>query len=96
MEHEITCITRDDHSNPYDRITHIGGTTGGEFTGGQWKITQHAAIRGIESGNWSFYVSQGGRMVHVIVARTEYGYRYLKTEADGDKPNNLLDLPQCP
>lgn len=96
MAHQITCITREDRSNPYDRITHIGGTRGGELTGGQWKITQHAAIRGIESGHWSFYVSQRGKTVEVIVAKTGDGYRYLKAEADGDEPNNLLSLPECP
>lgn len=96
MAHEITCINKDDRYSPYDRITHIGGAAGGEFTGGAWKITQQAAIRGIESGTWSFYVSQGGRIVNVIVATSQHGYRYLKTEADGDEPNNLLSLPECP
>lgn len=25
-----------------------------------------------------------------------HGNKYLKTEADGDAPNNLLNLPECP
>jgi hypothetical protein len=96
MAHEITCINKNDRYSPYDRMTHIGGITGGELTGGAWKITQHAAIQGIESGKWSFYVSEGGEIVNVIVAKSAYGYKYLKTEADGDEPNNLLALPECP
>lgn len=96
MAHKITCINKNDRYSPYDRITHVGGTTGGELTGGVWKITQHEAIRGIESGKWSFYVSQGGKTVSVVVGKSQYGYKYLKTEADGDEPNNLLSLPECP
>ena len=45
---------------------------------------------------WSFYVAVGGRSVWVIVAKSAYGNKYLKTEADGEQPNNLLSLPECP
>jgi hypothetical protein len=94
MAHQITCINKDDRYNPYERITHIGGTTGGEGGGG-WKITRQDAITGIESGKWSFYVSRGGQSVNVIVATSQYGNKYLKTEADNSEPNNLLSLPEC-
>ena len=36
-----------------------------------------------------------GHRVWVIVALHE-GRRYIKTEADGEIPNNLLALPECP
>ena len=96
MDHEITCINKSDRPNPHERITHIGGRTGAEQTGGAWKITQQSAIEGIESGKWSFYVSKAGRRVNVIVAISRFGNKYLKTEADGEEPNNLLSLPECP
>lgn len=95
MRHQITCINKDDRYNPNERITHVGGSSGGEG-GGSWKITQQDAIEGIESGKWSFYVSRGGREVNVIVATSRSGNKYLKTDADGDEPNNLLSLPECP
>jgi hypothetical protein len=31
-----------------------------------------------------------------VVARAASGHKYLKTESDGEQPNNLLSLPECP
>jgi hypothetical protein len=94
--HEINCINKSDRQNPHERITHVGGRTGAENGGGPWKITQEKAIQGIESGNWSFYVMRNGSRANVIVATSRYGNKYLKTEPDGEQPNNLLSLPECP
>jgi hypothetical protein len=58
-------------------------------------ITQDEAIRGIERGEWNFYVSRGGRTVNVIVAVSRWNHKYIKTEADGEQPDNLLSLPEC-
>jgi hypothetical protein len=52
------------------------------------------AVAGVESGNWQFYVSQGGRTIDVVVA-TRLGHKYLKTIADGERPDNLLSLREC-
>jgi len=32
---------------------------------------------------------------NIIVAVSKYGHKYLKTESDGEEPNNLLSLPEC-
>jgi Protein of unknown function (DUF3892) len=89
---QIKCINKSDRLNPHERITHVGG-----YETSQWKITQQQAITYIESGEWSFWVKPPkADKVGVIVATSRYGNKYLKTEADGEQPNNLLSLPECP
>ena len=91
--HQIRCINKQDRYDPWDKITHVGGKNG---NGTVWKITQQDAIRGIEDKKWAFYVERPqGDKVDVIVAVSRFGNKYLKTEADGDQPNNLLSLPEC-
>ena len=92
MSNRVRCINKDDRYNPYERITHIGGQNA---DGTNWKITQREAIDAIKAGTWSFHVTANGHTVNVIVGRSAYGHEYIKTEADGDHPNNLLSLPEC-
>lgn len=87
---QISCINKSDRQNPHERITHVGG-----YGSKQWKLTQEDAINLIETGQWRFYVSVRGQSVWVIVA-SRLGRKYLKTESDGEQPNNLLSLPECP
>lgn len=86
--YQVTCVNkRGDHYNPHERIQNIGQQ-------GKWKLSEDSAIRRIESEQDSFYVQVGGRVVEVIVA-VHNGRKYLKTEADGYAPNNLLNLSEC-
>jgi hypothetical protein len=89
---QVTCITkRGSHYDPHERIQGIGGGT--TLLGGWWH-PEDDAIRNIEKGINSYFVSVGGRTVAVIVA-IHNGRKYLKTEADGYRPDNLLSLPEC-
>lgn len=90
--HRVSCVNKTNRYDPHDRISHIGGVND---DGTKWRITENAAIDGIESGKWKFYVHKGTHTVEVIVAISRYGYKYLKTESDGDQPDNLLSLPEC-
>ena len=90
---QITCINKSERDNPYERITHVGG---GQTLVTSWRKTQPQAIAEIENGDSQFFVSVGGESVWVIVAVSQHGNKYLKTQNDGEQPNNLLSLPECP
>ena len=90
---EITCIEASDHVRAHERISSIGGTN---FAGRRWTMSQDGAIKGIENGKYSFFINRGGRVINVLVATDTSGHKYLKTFADGEIPNTLLSLSECP
>jgi uncharacterized protein DUF3892 len=87
---QISCINKRQHNNPHERIERVGGVHGGK----PWKLSEAEAIAGIHQGKWQFHTSVNGRSVWVVVA-VHNGREYLKTQADGYEPNNLLSLPEC-
>lgn len=89
----VGCINKTDRTSPHERIASIGGRNA---DGSAWKLAEAAAIQAIEAGKWAFYVERpAGHAVDVIVA-VRLGKTYLKTTADGEQPDNLLALPECP
>lgn len=90
--HRVRCIQKSNRFSPHERITHIGGVNA---DGSSWRLTQRAAIEGIERGEWSFFVSDDYAEVDVIVSISRLGNKYLTTERDGEAQNNLLSLPEC-
>jgi hypothetical protein len=90
MRHRCTCTTKHDSR---ERITHIGSFT---TTNVYLHLPEADIIRRIEDRADSFYVERpSGHVAEVVVAERE-GKKYLKTEPDGEKPDNLLSLPDCP
>ena len=93
MANQIDCIQKLDRHDPTDAIEYVGGKNS---DGTRWKITQKDAIRRIEQGINQFYVFKNGVRTNVIVSISRFGNKYIKTEADGYEPNNLLSLVRCP
>jgi hypothetical protein len=92
---QVSCITKHgDHYDPHERIQGLGGIQAGQ----RWWLSENDIIaelrRPIGAQRWNFYVSVDGKSVWVIIAVHD-GRAYLKTEADGYAPNNLLNLPEC-
>lgn len=59
-------------------------------------FTEAEVISRIESRRDTFYAERpDGHVAEVIVVERE-GEKYLKTEPDGERPNNLDWLPDCP
>ena len=92
---EVKCINKSDRSSSWERITHLGGVNP---DGKRWKLTLLETIAAIEKNTYGeFYVERPtGDRVKVIVAISSHGNKYVKTVSDGDQPNNLLSLPECP
>lgn len=92
-ELRISCINKTDKMGAHERIRSIGGR---DASGNPWKHLQEVAIRNIKTKVCNYYVEQpAGHRVKVIVAKSAAGNEYLKTEKDGEQPNNLLSLPEC-
>ena len=89
----VQCINKPVRNDPYRHITHVGGLNGDLS---RWKLTEEEAIQGIKDRRWQFYVSEKGLTADVVIARSRFGREHLKTEADGERPDNLLALPECP
>ena len=89
---QIRCINKSDHADPRDRILNVGGINA---DGTRWKLSQTEAIHYIVNDTYLFYVKRGGDITYVVVAN-QSGWKYLKTATDGDQPDHLLSLPECP
>jgi hypothetical protein len=89
--YRVTCITK---REKYERILGLGCYTP---TNVFLTFTEAQVIDRIENYGDTFYVERPtGHVVDLIVVKERDGTKYVKTEADGEKPDNLLSLPPCP
>jgi hypothetical protein len=94
MANRVDCIRKSDRHNPWERITHLAGTR--DDNGLRWRVTQEECIAHIEDGVVFYMAVNAFQRVRLIVAWSAQGNKYVKTESDGEQPNNLLSLPECP
>jgi Protein of unknown function (DUF3892) len=88
--YRITCATKREKHEYVESL----GCYGPDNTFHQF--TEAEVIRRIEHGGDTFYTERpDGHVAEVIVFELD-GKKYLKTKADGERPNNLDWLPDCP
>ncbi len=93
MAIKISYVAKTDNNQPHEIIKEVGGINN---NGTKWRFTQQQIINDIESGEYQYYVSVDNQPVRVIIGKAPSGAKYLKTEKDGEKPDNILDLPNFP
>lgn len=86
---QVSCINKQPRNDPYEGITHLGGTGGGG-----WKWTRQEVISSIEAKTNTFYTLVNGNRGDIGVVNGQNG-KYLRTYADGKWNDNLLSLPEC-
>ncbi|MNK41606.1 hypothetical protein D3C87_602740 [compost metagenome] len=89
---EVTWIRKPDREDRYSRIEAVGG---GTILGG-WEMSLDEAINRIRGKTLKLYTQVRGHRQNVIVVTQLVGLPYLRTEPDGDTPDNLLKLPPRP
>ncbi|RZF23399.1 DUF3892 domain-containing protein [Paraburkholderia sp. UYCP14C] len=90
---QVFCINKTNSKSRHEAISHIGGK---KADGSRWRISTQAAINGIETRKWNFYVGGGDQTVDVLVWQTPQGHKFLRTGHDMTIPDDLLSLPECP
>ena len=91
---QITCITKPDRQSRVEHITDVGG-----FGSKPWTLKVEEVIRRIESKNSDhedFFVQVGRNEADVIVISPTGHRKYIRTERDLTKVDNLLSLQECP
>jgi hypothetical protein len=84
---QVTCINKQPRNDPYEGITHLGGST--------WKWTRQQVIDSIEAHSNTFFTLVNSKRANVGVVDGPNG-KYLRTYADGVWNDNLLALPEFP
>jgi hypothetical protein len=90
---QITCITKPDRQSRVEHITHVGG-----FGTKPWTLSVEDVIKRIESrgsDHEDFFVKVGTYETDVYVVSPVGRRKYIKTERDETKVDNLLSLPEC-
>jgi len=92
MSHQITCITKPDRESSHEAIQRVGGI---QENGQRFNISRQECYDYIKGGH-SFHVKVGKSDIGVIAYQRNGEGKYIRTEPDATKKDNLLSLPPCP
>lgn len=97
MSIRITCITKasGDHENPYVAISRLGWVNllnSNEKKSSTREVMYDFVIKG---GEAFVYDRTGTIRSKLVCATSPKGTRYVKTEPDSTKKDNLLELGEC-
>ncbi|MEX2044630.1 MAG: DUF3892 domain-containing protein [Opitutus sp.] len=84
----VSSVNRAYSSDPFERVEAIGGVNSDRSS---WKLSQTAAIAGIEAGTDEFFVKTGEEVVKLVVL-VRGSEKYLQTEREKTHPDDLLNL----
>jgi hypothetical protein len=89
---KVKWVEKTDQPASYQRLRQIGG----EARDIRWHHTQAEAIQFIEHNLFVYYVEKDARALELKVERAPDGSKYLKTTADDEQLQFLLNLPTRP
>lgn len=94
MAVRIICINKDNgnHTNPYEGITHFGWLN--EKTQETGKATRAEMVDFIDNQNGQAYVRSGQNIAYCYTRQGRAG-KFLETDADRTRTDNLWQLPEC-
>lgn len=87
MAHQVIAVRVVDPGTDEQHITHY------KFEDGQ-VFDKEQMLASLEFKLKMFYTLESGVKIELIQARSASGNYYVKTDADGFIPNNLLSLPR--
>jgi hypothetical protein len=96
VQFQIDCVRKDERAeHPHHAITPVGGR---KTDGGRWELGIEQAIRGVMSGEVSFFTKEENQRAQVYCHKSPVhkDEHYLTTSPDGTTANNLLHLRTCP
>lgn len=93
MVRQVTCISKDNghHEDLHLVISHLNWK---DENGKFWRSTRLQMVEFVERDGIAYVEDRFG-VAKLIVRKSSWGNKYVKTISDGRETDNLLNLPEC-